>query len=196
MGPASTFRGAASVGRAYPAQASGCVHVLMVAAVRLVREGISQALGQHAGFEVVGTARASADAVERLWAANPDVSLVDSSLPPGRAAWLYAYPQGRRRGEQGTPRRLEAWLRSPFPEVAVGDDTRFLWAARPGDCMRRKITASSLESSTRPTRAGRTRATRGGSRSRSRRYGLASRGDSQVSIQENGSIGMSRRVSA
>jgi glycosyltransferase involved in cell wall biosynthesis len=46
-----------------------------------------------------------------------------------RAAWLYSYPRGRRPWVAGNTfaYKRAAWLRSPFAEVAVGEDTRFLW---------------------------------------------------------------------
>ena len=49
---------------------------------------------------------------------------------PRRAAWLYAYPRGRRPWVAGNTLcyTRAAWARSPFPEVRVGEDTRFVWA--------------------------------------------------------------------
>jgi O-antigen biosynthesis protein len=49
--------------------------------------------------------------------------------PRQRAAWLYKYPANRRPWVAGNSFAYtrETWLRSPFDEVAVGEDTRFLW---------------------------------------------------------------------
>ena len=55
--------------------------VLVIAAARLYRDGIAQALGRREHFEVAGTARTAAEAIERLPATRPDVSLVDLALP-------------------------------------------------------------------------------------------------------------------
>lgn len=50
--------------------------------------------------------------------------------PAHRAAWLYRYPSGRRPWVAGNtlcyPREL--WARNPFREVAVGEDSRFVWS--------------------------------------------------------------------
>jgi O-antigen biosynthesis protein len=49
--------------------------------------------------------------------------------PPDRRAWMYAYPQARQRWAAGGALlyRRSLWERNRFPEVAVGEDTRFVW---------------------------------------------------------------------
>jgi glycosyltransferase involved in cell wall biosynthesis len=49
-----------------------------------------------------------------------------------RRAWRYAYPRGRRRWVTGNTLCFtrESWERDPFPEVRVGEDTRFVWSER------------------------------------------------------------------
>jgi len=48
-------------------------------------------------------------------------------------AWLYEYPRGRH-GARQLPvgntlcYRKAVWVSNPFPEVAVGEDTRFIWS--------------------------------------------------------------------
>lgn len=50
--------------------------------------------------------------------------------PADRRAWMYAYPQARKRWAAGNALlyRRSMWERNPFPEVAVGEDTRFVWS--------------------------------------------------------------------
>jgi DNA-binding NarL/FixJ family response regulator len=57
------------------------LRVLVVAAARLYREGIAQALAAQDRFEIAGTARAASEALEVLNAAAPDVALIDLGLP-------------------------------------------------------------------------------------------------------------------
>jgi glycosyltransferase involved in cell wall biosynthesis len=49
--------------------------------------------------------------------------------PAARTAWLYDYPRDRRTWVAGNTLsfRREVWERNPFAEVAVGEDTRFVW---------------------------------------------------------------------
>ena len=49
--------------------------------------------------------------------------------PADRRAWMYAYPQARQRWAAGNALlyRRSLWERNRFPEVAVGEDTRFVW---------------------------------------------------------------------
>jgi two-component system, NarL family, nitrate/nitrite response regulator NarL len=56
------------------------VRVLVVAASRLYRDGIAQALAASR-FEVTGTASTAAAALARVAATGPDVTLVDLGLP-------------------------------------------------------------------------------------------------------------------
>jgi O-antigen biosynthesis protein len=50
--------------------------------------------------------------------------------PARRAAWLYEHPHGQRPWVAGNTLcyTQDAWQRSPFPEIAVGEDTRFIWS--------------------------------------------------------------------
>lgn len=45
-------------------------------------------------------------------------------------AWLYEYPRSARRLPLGNTLcyRKSLWERNPFPEIAVGEDTRFVWS--------------------------------------------------------------------
>jgi glycosyltransferase involved in cell wall biosynthesis len=72
--------------------------------------------------------------VARLAAAGAEICGASSLLfwePRGNRAWRYTWPDGRRTWAAGTslcyPRTL--WQRSPFAEVGVGEDTRFVWQA-------------------------------------------------------------------
>jgi hypothetical protein len=74
--------------------------------------------------------------VRALNAAGADVCGVSSLLfydPDGGAAWRYTYPERSGRpwvaGSSMCYRR-GFWERNPFPPVATGEDTRFLWASR------------------------------------------------------------------
>jgi glycosyltransferase involved in cell wall biosynthesis len=51
--------------------------------------------------------------------------------PRARRAWIYSRPPGPRPWLAGTSLayRKDFWERNRFPEVAVGEDTRFVWAA-------------------------------------------------------------------
>jgi two-component system nitrate/nitrite response regulator NarL len=55
--------------------------VLIVASIRLYREGIAQLLNAHGEFTVVGTESAGRDAMERIDETAPDVVLVDMDIP-------------------------------------------------------------------------------------------------------------------
>jgi glycosyltransferase involved in cell wall biosynthesis len=46
-----------------------------------------------------------------------------------RSGWRFAYPPGQRSWVAGTSLcyRKDLWSRSPFPEIANGEDTRFTW---------------------------------------------------------------------
>ena len=50
--------------------------------------------------------------------------------PASSSAWRYSWPDGRRPWAAGPSLCFtkELWTRSPFPEVAVGEDTRFLFS--------------------------------------------------------------------
>jgi glycosyltransferase involved in cell wall biosynthesis len=54
--------------------------------------------------------------------------------PSIRQAWRYSYPQGLRPLVAGTSLcyTREAWVKTPFPAVAIGEDTRFVLAQRAG----------------------------------------------------------------
>jgi glycosyltransferase involved in cell wall biosynthesis len=51
------------------------------------------------------------------------------AAPAARRAWLYSYPQARQRWAAGNALlyRRSLWERNRFPDVAVGEDTRFVW---------------------------------------------------------------------
>ena len=62
------------------------VSVLVIADVRLYREGLVQAIGHRDGVEVVGTAASSQDALPQFADLQPDVVLVDVATTDGLAA--------------------------------------------------------------------------------------------------------------
>ena len=71
--------------------------------------------------------------VEQLLAVEADISGLDHVLfyAPGEAkAWEYLYPTGQRRWVYGASLCYTKafWQAHPFPEVRVGEDTRFVWA--------------------------------------------------------------------
>ena len=74
--------------------------------------------------------------VEQLVSAQADVCGLDRVLfydPAAREGWQYVHPRG------GTPWVYGAtlaytkgfWRRNPFPAIAVGEDSRFVWANVP-----------------------------------------------------------------
>jgi hypothetical protein len=48
-------------------------------------------------------------------------------------AWQYVYPSSGRPWVAGNTLcyKLEVWRKSPFPEINVGEDTRFVWSHTP-----------------------------------------------------------------
>ena len=54
--------------------------------------------------------------------------------PVAARAWRYAFPRGTRPWVHGASLCYcrSYWARNPFPEVNVGEDTRFVWGPRPG----------------------------------------------------------------
>jgi glycosyltransferase involved in cell wall biosynthesis len=74
--------------------------------------------------------------VEALLRAGADVCGLRTMLfhqPASGHTWLYAYPAGRREWVTGSSLLYTRsfWRRAPFPEITVGEDTRFLWRRRP-----------------------------------------------------------------
>jgi len=57
------------------------IRVLIVADIRLYREGLAEILGKRAQLQVVGTANAGAAAAARAVELSPDVILVDQAMP-------------------------------------------------------------------------------------------------------------------
>jgi two-component system nitrate/nitrite response regulator NarL len=55
--------------------------VLIVASIRLYREGLAQLLNANGEFTVVGTDSTGRDAIERIDETAPDVTLVDMAIP-------------------------------------------------------------------------------------------------------------------
>jgi DNA-binding NarL/FixJ family response regulator len=55
--------------------------VLIVATIRLYREGLAQLLSANGEFAVVGTESTGREAVERVDETAPDVTLVDMDIP-------------------------------------------------------------------------------------------------------------------
>ena len=53
--------------------------------------------------------------------------------PASGSAWRYMYPQGQRPWVAGNTLcyRKAFWRINPFPDLTVGEDTRFQWTARP-----------------------------------------------------------------
>jgi two-component system, NarL family, nitrate/nitrite response regulator NarL len=62
------------------------IRVLIVAAVRLYRDGLARFLGSADRIEVVGTAPALPDALDLAYTSQPDIVLLDSTLGEGRSA--------------------------------------------------------------------------------------------------------------
>lgn len=59
------------------------MNVVIIAAVRLYREGLAEVLDQHSGIDVVGTADSGAAGVDCVRRTRPDVALVDTATPGG-----------------------------------------------------------------------------------------------------------------
>jgi O-antigen biosynthesis protein len=68
-------------------------------------------------------ARADICGLARLWFYDP----------ASGSAWRYMYPQGQRPWVAGNTLcyRKAFWRINPFPDLTVGEDTRFQWTARP-----------------------------------------------------------------
>lgn len=62
------------------------ISVLIVAEIRLYREGLAEMLGAEPGIEIVGTAAGADAAVRMLRSLAPDIVLLDMAIPDN--AWL------------------------------------------------------------------------------------------------------------
>jgi DNA-binding NarL/FixJ family response regulator len=62
------------------------LRVVIVADIRLYREGLAAALERSGRIEVVGTAADGAAAVAAVWELEPDMALVDMAIPSGAAS--------------------------------------------------------------------------------------------------------------
>jgi two-component system, NarL family, nitrate/nitrite response regulator NarL len=60
--------------------------VVIVADIRLYREGLAAVLQQSGRVEVVGTAEDGAAAVAAVWRLEPDMALVDMAIPSGASS--------------------------------------------------------------------------------------------------------------
>lgn len=68
------------------AQVTGSAHqirILVAIGVRLYREGLSEMLGRHEGFEVVALAADHGSALEQSYLLQPDIVFLDISMPDG-----------------------------------------------------------------------------------------------------------------
>jgi DNA-binding NarL/FixJ family response regulator len=63
-----------------PAHTPHAVRILVVAAVRLYREGIASCLEKRANLDVVGVAATCAETLEQVAPSRPDVILLDTSV--------------------------------------------------------------------------------------------------------------------
>src|SRR6059058_2669406 len=72
--------------------------------------------------EQLGQAQADICGLNRVW----------FFAPQQNKAWEYVYPPRQRRWVYGASLCYthEFWQRHPFPEIRVGEDTRFIWADR------------------------------------------------------------------
>jgi DNA-binding NarL/FixJ family response regulator len=59
------------------------IRILVAIGVRLYREGLSETLGRHEGFEVVALAADYNVALERSYELQPDIVFLDISMPGG-----------------------------------------------------------------------------------------------------------------
>ena len=71
--------------------------------------------------------------VEQLFAAKADICGLDHVLfyaPAEERAWEYRYPAGQRPWVYGASLCYTKafWRKHPFPEIRVGEDSRFVWA--------------------------------------------------------------------
>jgi ADP-heptose:LPS heptosyltransferase len=71
--------------------------------------------------------------VDALLASNAEITGLDHVYlysPTGERAWEYCYPSGQRRWVYGASLcyRKQFWQAHAFPEIKVGEDTRFVWA--------------------------------------------------------------------
>jgi two-component system nitrate/nitrite response regulator NarL len=75
------------------------IRILIAVAVRLYREGLSEMLGRHERFEVVGLTADSHNTLQRTHELQPDIVFLDVSMPDGL--------------------RLVHQLRAEAPDIAV-----------------------------------------------------------------------------
>jgi ADP-heptose:LPS heptosyltransferase/SAM-dependent methyltransferase len=75
--------------------------------------------------------------VSNLLSANAQLCGINRLLfyaPDSHKAWEYVYPRGQRFWLSGSSLcyRRDFWLSHPFPDIAVGEDSRFVWSGDQG----------------------------------------------------------------
>src|SRR5262245_43564734 len=69
--------------RSTPSFPSSRTRLVVIADVRLYRDGLAAALGRYEQLSIVGTAGNAAEAISLVQQVQPDVAIVDMSLPDG-----------------------------------------------------------------------------------------------------------------
>jgi glycosyltransferase involved in cell wall biosynthesis len=72
--------------------------------------------------------------VENLLEAKADICGINAVMyyaPASEQAWQFIYPKGRQPWVAALCYTKAFWQRNPFPDLNVGEDTRFLWSRRP-----------------------------------------------------------------
>jgi DNA-binding NarL/FixJ family response regulator len=107
------------------------VRVVVLAGVRLYREGLARILADRAELAVAGTAPVDTDGIERMCALGPDVILIEAAAAadPAIVRWLAARAPGARIVAYGVAedtdqavRCAEAGVDAYVPGEAVADD--------------------------------------------------------------------------
>lgn len=107
------------------------LRVVVLAGVRLYREGLARMLADRAELVVAGTAPVEAGGIERMCALDPDVILIEAAAASDAAIvrWLHARSPGARLVAYGVAedtdqavRCAEAGVDAYVPGEAVADD--------------------------------------------------------------------------
>ena len=120
------------------------LRLLVVADIRLYRDGLAQVLNREQGITVVGTASDSDDALAQVRAIEPDVLLLDMGIPGSLATTRLIVESGSTRViglgvaevEQDVIACAEAGVVGYVPrDASVADLIRSIWSVERGELL-------------------------------------------------------------
>ena len=123
---------------------NSAIRLLIVADVRLYRDGLAQVLDREQGITVVGTASDSDDTLAQVRANEPDIVLLDMAIPGSLATTRLIVESGSTRVvglgvaevEQDVIACAEAGVVGYVPrDASVADLIRSIWSAERGELL-------------------------------------------------------------